>query len=293
MSPIAPFFSDWLYLRLTEVVEGETLQSVHHSNFPEVDAVEINTQLEHKMALARQIVQLALLLRNRVGINVRQPLSRLLVVEASAADREIVDTMKAIILEEVNIKTIEFVENSDGIVRRTAKANFKTLGPKLGKSMKKAAELIARLSPSDVGQLTGAGTFELMVDGSSIELSKDDVEIIHNEIDDWVVAQENGVTVAIDTEITQELLSQGYAREVINRIQSLRKALDLNLTDRISISMQGSKKIIEAVSDNLQLIKNETLSRQLLFEQSKAAEAVEHFTINDETISISIELDEH
>jgi isoleucyl-tRNA synthetase len=266
---------------------------VHHSNFPEVDAVEINTQLEHKMALARQIVQLALLLRNRVGINVRQPLSRLLVVEASAADREIVDTMKAIILEEVNIKTIEFVENSDGIVRRTAKANFKTLGPKLGKSMKKAAELIARLSPSDVGQLTGAGTFELMVDGSSIELSKDDVEIIHNEIDDWVVAQENGVTVAIDTEITQELLSQGYAREVINRIQSLRKALDLNLTDRISISMQGSKKIIEAVSDNLQLIKNETLSRQLLFEQSKAAEAVEHFTINDETISISIELDEH
>jgi len=293
MSPIAPFFSDWLYLRLTEVVEGETLQSVHHSDFPEVDAAEINTHLEHKMALARQIVQLALLLRNRVGINVRQPLSRLLVVEANAADREIVDTMKAIILEEVNIKSIEFVENSDGIVRRTAKANFKTLGPKLGKRMKKVAELIAKLSPSDVGQLTNSGTFKLMVDGSAVELSKDDVEIIHNEIDDWIVAQENGVTVAIDTEITQELLSQGCAREVINRIQSLRKSLDLNLTDRISVFMQGSKKIIEAVSDNIELIKNETLSRRLLFEQSKAEEAVEHFTINDETISISIELDEH
>ncbi len=132
-----------------------------------------------------------------------------------------------------------------------------------------------------------------MVDGSAVELSKDDVEIIHNEIDDWIVAQENSVTVAIDTEITQELLSQGYAREVINRIQSLRKSLDLNLTDRISVFMQGSKKIIEAVSDNIEPIKNETLSRRLLFEQSKAEEAVEHFTINDETISISIELDEH
>ena len=292
MSPIAPFFSDWLYLRLTEVAENESLQSVHHSDFPEVEADDINTHLEHKMALARQIVQLALLLRNRVGINVRQPLARLLVVEASSADREIVDSMKAIILEEVNIKSIEFVENSDGIVSRTAKANFKTLGPKLGKNMKKAAELIAGLSPTDVGELTRSGTFELRVNGSSIELSTDDVEIIHNEIDDWVVAQENGVTVAIDTEITEELLSQGCAREVINRIQSLRKALDLNLTDRISVSMQGSETIIEAVSDNLEIIKNETLSTQLLFEQSKTKEAVEHFTINDETISISIELDE-
>ena len=292
MSPIAPFFSDWLYLRLTEVAENESLQSVHHSDFPEVDAAQINTHLEHKMALARQIVQLALLLRNRVGINVRQPLARLLVVEASSADREIVDSMKEIILEEVNIKSIEFVENSDGIVSRTAKANFKTLGPKLGKNMKKAAELIAGLSPTDVGELTSSGTFELRVNGSSIELSTDDVEIIHNEIDDWVVAQENGVTVAIDTEITQELLSQGCAREVINRIQSLRKALDLNLTDRIAISMQGSKTIIKAVSDNLEIIKNETLSTQLLFEQSKTNQAVEHFTINDETVSISIELDE-
>ncbi len=292
MSPIAPFFSDWLYLRLTEVAENESLQSVHHSDFPEVDAAQINTHLEHKMALARQIVQLALLLRNRVGINVRQPLARLLVVEASSADREVVDSMKEIILEEVNIKSIEFVENSDGIVSRTAKANFKTLGPKLGKNMKKAAELIAGLSPADVGELTSSGTFELRVNGSSIELSTDDVEIIHNEIDDWVVAQENGVTVAIDTEITQELLSQGCAREVINRIQSLRKALDLNLTDRIAISMQGSKTIIKAVSDNLEIIKNETLSTQLLFEQSKTNQAVEHFTINDETVSISIELDE-
>ena len=292
MSPIAPFFSDWMYLRLTEVAENESLQSVHHSDFPEVDAAQINTHLEHKMALARQIVQLALLLRNRVGINVRQPLARLLVVEASSADREIVDSMKEIILEEVNIKSIEFVENSDGIVSRTAKANFKTLGPKLGKNMKKAAELIAGLSPAAVGELTSSGTLELRVNGSSIELSTDDVEIIHNEIDDWVVAQENGVTVAIDTEITQELLSQGCAREVINRIQSLRKALDLNLTDRIAISMQGSKTIIKAVSDNLEIIKNETLSTQLLFEQSKTNQAVEHFTINDETVSISIELDE-
>ena len=292
MSPIAPFFSDWLYLRLTEVAENESLQSVHHSDFPEVDAAQINTHLEHRMALARQIVQLALLLRNRVGINVRQPLARLLVVEASSADREVVDSMKEIILEEVNIKSIEFVENSDGIVSRTAKANFKTLGPKLGKNMKRAAELIAGLSPTDVGELTSSGTFELRVNGSSIELSTDDVEIIHNEIDDWVVAQENGVTVAIDTEITQELLSQGCAREVINRIQSLRKALDLNLTDRIAVSMQGSKTIIKAVSDNLEIIKNETLSTQLLFEQSKTNQAVEHFTINDETVSISIELDE-
>ena len=192
----------------------------------------------------------------------------------------------------MNIKSIEFVENSDGIVSRTAKANFKTLGPKLGKNMKKAAELIAGLSPAAVGELTSSGTLELRVNGSSIELSTDDVEIIHNEIDDWVVAQENGVTVAIDTEITQELLSQGCAREVINRIQSLRKALDLNLTDRIAVSMQGSKRIIKAVSDNLEIIKNETLSTQLLFEQSKTNQAVEHFTINDETVSISIELDE-
>ncbi len=292
MSPIAPFFSEWLYLRLTEVSQSETYQSVHHSDFPRVDTADINKHLEHKMALARQIVQLVLLLRNRVSINVRQPLSRLLVIEATAADREIVESMKTIILEEVNIKSIEFVENSDGIVSRTAKANYKTLGPKLGKNMKKAAKLISELSPSDVEKLTSSGTFDLRVDGFSVELSKDDVEIIHTEVDDWIVAQENGVTVAIDTEITQELLSQGYAREVINRIQSLRKELDLNLTDRISVFVEGSKNIIEAVSSNIEIIKSETLSTQFLFESSKTKDAVEHFTINDETISISIELDE-
>ena len=192
----------------------------------------------------------------------------------------------------MNIKSIEFVENSDGIVSRTAKANYKTLGPKLGKNMKKAAKLISELSPSDVEKLTSSGTFDLRVDGFSVELSKDDVEIIHTEVDDWIVAQENGVTVAIDTEITQELLSQGYAREVINRIQSLRKELDLNLTDRISVFVEGSKNIIEAVSSNIEIIKSETLSTQFLFESSKTKDAVEHFTINDETISISIELDE-
>ncbi|MGE0485890.1 MAG: isoleucine--tRNA ligase [Gammaproteobacteria bacterium] len=291
MSPIAPFFSDWLHCRLHEVTPGQAAASVHHASFPVCDETVVQEALENRMALARQVVQLVLLLRNRSQINVRQPLARLLLVTGPEVDRAAVEQVEAIILEEVNVRAIEYVDDSSGVVRRSAKADFKKLGPRLGKQMKTVAAAIAALGDEDIRGLLRNGHIAVAVDGDVIEVGLDEVEILSEEIGDWSVAFEGGVTVALDTHIDDDLRAQGYAREVVNRIQSLRKAADFELTDRIRVEFCASEALAAAVAANRDFICNETLATAMAAASAPAGSNVETFEIGAERLVVGIARD--
>jgi len=288
MSPVAPFFSDWLFRRLHEVAPQSAPQSVHHADFPICDDAVVQPALDHRMALARQVVQLVLLLRNRSHINVRQPLSRILLVSGAQLDRASVEQVRAIILDEVNVRDIEYVDDSSGVVRRSAKADFKKLGPRLGKQMKGVAAAIAAFSDADIRELIDNGRAVVTTAEGPIEVLADEVDILSEEIGDWSVASEGGITVALDVRIDDALRAQGYAREVVNRIQSLRKALDLDLTDRIRVEYRASAALAAASADHAGFICNETLAVALGAVDSPQGALVETFTIGDEHLEIGI-----
>ncbi|MCB1749126.1 MAG: isoleucine--tRNA ligase [Gammaproteobacteria bacterium] len=291
MSPIAPFFSDWLHRRLYEVAPGRAPASVHHALFPACDERVVQADLEHRMALARQVVQLVLLLRNRSHVNVRQPLARLLLVTGPEVQRAAVEQVEDIILDEVNVRAIEYVDDSSGVVRRSAKADFKKLGPRFGKQMKAVAAAIAALDDEAIRGLLEDGRIALALDGQAAEVALDEVEILSEEIGDWSVAFEGGVTVALDTHVDDELRAQGYAREVVNRIQSLRKAADLDLTDRIRVEFTASDALAAAVAANRDFICNETLAIALAVADAPAGSNVETFEIGPERLVVGIARD--
>ncbi|MEX2480780.1 MAG: isoleucine--tRNA ligase [Gammaproteobacteria bacterium] len=288
MSPVAPFFSDWLYRRLHEVTPLEHCESVHHANFPPCDEGIVRAALEHRMALARQVVQLVLLLRNRSQINVRQPLSRLLLVTGGQLDRASVEQVRAIILDEVNVRDIEYVDDSSGVVRRSAKADFKKLGPRLGKQMKAVAAAIAAFTDADIRTLLDTGSVSIESAAGAVEVAADEVEILSEEIGDWSVAHEGGITVALDTHVDDDLRAQGYAREAVNRIQSLRKTLDLDLTDRIRVEYRASQALAAAVAAHVEFIRSETLAVAISATEAPTGALVETFPIGEERLEIGI-----
>ncbi len=290
MSPIAPFFSDWLYRRLNEVVQTQTYPSVHLSSFPAVDDAAVQSDLEHRMDLARRIVQLVLLLRNRSKINVRQPLSRLLLVTGASVDERTVERVKNIILEEVNVHAIEYVEDSSGIVKRSCKADYKKLGSRLGKRMKAAAAAIAAFDDDAIRRLLEAGSVEIEIDGERLAIAADEIEVSSEAIGDWSVAQEGAITIALDTHIDDALRSQGYAREIVRSVQSMRKARDLELTDRIRIEYHARGKLLDAMRENAEFIRNETLAIALDYAEEPTGERVEEFVIGEECLKVGIGL---
>ncbi len=288
MSPIAPFFSDWLYRRLNEVTASEPHTSVHLAAFPSCDAAVVDGALEQRMALARGIVQLVLLLRNRSQINVRQPLARMLVVTGSALDQASIARVRDIILDEVNVRAIEYIDDASGIVKRSAKADFKKLGPRLGKRMKAVAAAVAALDDADIRRLQTDGSIELDIGGEKLRVTSDEVEILSEEIGEWSVAQDGPLTVALDTHIDDELRAQGFAREVVNRIQSLRKAGDFDLTDRIRVEWQATPALATAIRANTAFIAKETLADQLIETDEAAGEQCETFDIGDERLVVGV-----
>ena len=289
ISPIAPFFSDWLYRRLmerTETAGGES--SVHHALYPVADPSLSDPGLDHRMDLARGVVQLALLLRNRSQINVRQPLARILIVLNDAVDRASVESVSNIILEEINVQEIEYVEDSSGLVRRSAKADFKKLGPRLGKRMKSVAAAIAQLDAQDIQRLATEGTLELAVGGEQVLIQRDEVEILSEEVGDWSVAQDGNLTVALDTHISEDLRAKGLAREVVNRIQSLRKSADLQLTDRIAVEFSADETLSAAITENLESICRETLAVSLVASPAPAGAFCESFLIDERAMVLGL-----
>jgi isoleucyl-tRNA synthetase len=287
MSPIAPFFSEWLYRSLNETTRMETVPSVHMADFPVADPAATQPELEHRMETARTIVTLVLLLRNKSHLNVRQPLSRVLLVVGSGIDQAVVESVKDIILDEINVRAIEYIEDSSEVVKRSAKANYKQLGSRLGKRMKGAAAVIAGLGEPEIAELLTAGSLTIDVDGGAIVLAPDDVEILSEELGDWSVAQDGRVTVALDTQLTPELLANGLSREAVNRIQTMRKTADLDLVDRIRVQYSCEGDLADAIRQHVDTICRETLALEMEYSDNPEGEHGETFDINGSQLVVS------
>ncbi|MBB6502767.1 isoleucine--tRNA ligase [Pedobacter cryoconitis] len=247
MSPVAPFFADWLYQNLT-VNKAGTEQSVHLSLWKSGDASLIDTELNERMELAQNISSMALSLRKKVSINVRQPLAKILIPVLDKNFKERVELVKDIILSETNIKDIEYISDTAGFIKKKIKPNFKALGPKVGKDMKAVAEKITGMSQEELSKFEAEGSY--IVPGTTYEILLEDVEIIAEDIPGWQVTNMGSLTVALDVTITEELKEEGLSRELINRIQNLRKELNFEVTDRITVSLQNHNLIAGAVAQN-------------------------------------------
>lgn len=263
MSPISPFFADQLYQDLERVTGKENLSSVHLSDFPVVNKKLINKDLEEKMALAQQISSLTLSLRKKVGINVRQPLNKILIPVLDEKFERQVQHVSDLILSETNIKLIEYIKDTSGIISKKIKPNFRSLGAKVGKDMKVVSGEINAMGAAEIEQLETNGTYALK--NSSHTITVDDVEITAEDVAGWQVATLGRLTVALDIQITPELKAEGLSRELINRLQNLRKESGLEVTDRINVSLTADKELQDAIEDNLSYICNEILADSLEF----------------------------
>ena len=288
MSPIAPFFGEWLHRALTEPLDANAEESVHLADFPTVEAMARDEALERRMGLAQTISSVVLALRNRVEINVRQPLPRILVVTGTDVAEADVGEVRDIILDEVNVKTIEFVDHSSEVVQRSAKPNFSALGPRLGALMKPVNQAVRQLDDDAINTYLETGSLALEVEGKTVELGEGDLEIQSEGIAGWEVGQQAGVTVALDTQISDELLAEGLARESVKRIQNLRKDADFDVTDRIAVAYHGSEQISQSITRYADWIRNETLALELHEANQPAGEAVATFEIGDETLTVAV-----
>ena len=262
-APIAPFFMDRLYLDLNAVTKKEGFESVHLAEFPVADESAIDKSLERKMENAQTISSLVLSLRAKEKIKVRQPLQKIMIPVSSQQEKDEIEAIADLIKYEVNIKEIELLEDASDILVKQIKPNFKTLGPRFGKDMKLIANAVNSFSSEDINKMEQNRSFDLDINGKNITLGLDDVEITSQDIEGWLVANEGLLTVALDVTINEDLRKEGIARELVNRIQNLRKDSGFEVTDRIDVQLQNHADITAAVSDNEAYIKMETLTSDL------------------------------
>ena len=262
-APIAPFFMDRLYLDLNLVTNKESFESVHLANFPSPDRSLINKDLERKMGQAQTISSLVLSLRAKEKIKVRQPLQKIMIPVNSPAQREEILAISDLVKHEVNVKEVELLEDASDILVKQIKPNFKVLGPRFGKDMKLIANSIQKLQANDIKQIEEKGVLDIEINGKSIRLQLDDVEITSQDIEGWLVANQGAMTVALDVTISEPLRAEGIARELVNRIQNLRKDSGFEVTDRIEVFLQADENIENAIKLNLEYIKIETLTDEL------------------------------
>ena len=265
-APIAPFFMDKLYLDLASVCDPNVKESVHLAQFPEANSAVIDTHLERKMQLAQNTCSLVLSIRQKEKLKVRQPLQKIMVPISAAVKAADLKAVSSLILSEVNVKELEILEDSSDILVKQIKPNFKTLGPKFGPKMKAVAAAIQSLTSKDINQIEQNGTIELQIDGNKIALELSDVEISSQDIEGWLVASSGPLTVALDATLSPALKAEGIARELVNRIQNLRKDSGFEVTDKIVIKFLKDPFIDSALLDNLEYIKTETLATEILVE---------------------------
>jgi len=262
-APIAPFFMDKLYMDLNAVTKKEGFESVHLADFPDSNKSYIDASLERKMEQAQTISSLVLSLRAKEKIKVRQPLQKIMIPVNNAQQKEDILAVSDLIKHEVNIKEIELLEDASEILVKQIKPNFKTLGPRFGKDMKAIAGIVINFTSEDINKIEQNGCLEVAVNGKNITLERTDVEITSQDIEGWLVANEGSLTVALDVTITDDLHKEGIARELVNRIQNLRKDSGFEVTDRIDVQLQKDDYIIKAVNKNIAYIKAETLTEEL------------------------------
>lgn len=266
MSPIAPFFSDWLYQNLTEILPAAAKsESVHLTILPEADLSLVDNALNERMELAQNISSMVLSLRKKMGINVRQPLAKVLIPVLDDNFKDKVELVKDLILSETNIKEISYITDAAGFIKKKVKPNFKALGAKVGKDMKLVTEVINNISQEALAKFEKEGSFSIPDTSYSILLS--DVEIIAEDIPGWQVTNMGSLTVALDVNITTELKQEGLSRELVNRVQNLRKEMDFEVTDRITVSLQQDNLITPAVLQNKQYICTEILADDILLSE--------------------------
>jgi len=264
-APVAPFYMDKLYKDLTAATQKETFESVHLANFPVSDASFIDKALERKMENAQTISSLVLSLRAKEKIKVRQPLQKIMIPVLDAAQKEEILAVSELIKSEVNVKEIELLDDASGVLVKQIKPNFKTLGPKFGRDMKLIAAKIQQFTQEDIIKIEKEGKISFEINGKMITLDASDVQISSKDIEGWLVANANGITVALDVTITDNLRKEGMARELVNRIQNGRKDTGLEVTDKIKLTIQRVDDLEAAVNANKSYIMSETLTEELVF----------------------------
>jgi isoleucyl-tRNA synthetase len=279
MSPIAPFYSDKLFGDLNSVTGRDKSESVHLSEMPVADKDAIDIDLEERMAIAQKATSLILSIRKKEKHRVRQPLAKVMIPILDEKFERQLKSVEGLILSEVNVKELEYLKETAGIIEKSIKANFKTLGPKYGKQMKQIAGAISQMNQTDISAFESAGMYVLSIDGGTVTISLEDADIMSKDIPGWAVASEAGITVALDLTLTDELEEEGLARELVNRIQNLRKDKGLEVTDRINLTILNQANINKAVTNNLKYICDETL-----------AENLELVSILDSPESVEVEL---
>ncbi|MDY6799979.1 MAG: isoleucine--tRNA ligase [Bacteroidota bacterium] len=263
MAPIAPFFADQLFTDLNAVTEKDSTESVHIADFPKHNEQYIDLALEERMDIAQRVSSMILALRRKVNIKVRQPLSKIMIPLLDASLKDKFEAVRNLVLSEVNVKEVEYITDTKGILVKKIKPNFKTLGPKYGKLMKHISKAIAQMSQEDIAQLEREEQFTIIAGDEQIALSLADVEISSEDIPGWLVANDGKLTVALDVNITDELREEGIAREFINRIQNLRKESNFDVTDKIKVEIKKHDLIDRAIEKHKGYIGTQTLARSV------------------------------
>ena len=292
MAPFAPFIAEKIWLDLKSVGGNAKAESVHLADWPVTDESCIDSALEERMKKAQIITSLVRTMREKATIKVRQPLRRILLAAAEPGSRAAYELVSDIIREEVNVQKIEYVEDEEGsVISKKAKPNFKTLGPRFGKEMKALAEEIRIMSHKQISRLETDGFIEIDLGGRLFKIERADVDIVHEDIEGWLVAadEEHRIMVALDTEITEELEMLGLARELVSRIQTLRKESGLEITDRIALTVAGSEKLLAAARKSESYIMDETLATAITMLPLDASQAGEAEQVNNELCRLSLE----
>ena len=263
MSPIAPFYADKLYMDLVTATGRDNVVSVHLAKFPEYNEEMIDRELEARMQMAQDVTSMVLALRRKVNIKVRQPLQCIMIPVVDEEQRAHIEAVKALIMSEVNVKDIKFVDGAAGVLVKKVKCDFKKMGPKFGKQMKAVAAAVAEMSQEAIAELEKNGSYTLQLDGTDVLVEATDVEIFSEDIPGWLVANEGKLTVALDVTVTEELRREGIARELVNRIQNIRKSSGLEITDKIKITLSKNQQTDDAVNEYKDYICNQVLGTSL------------------------------
>jgi len=263
-SPVAPFFMDNLFKDLTNVTSLNDVESVHLSDFPTYEKEIVDVSLERKMQKAQAISSMVLSLRKKEMIKVRQPLQRIMIPVLGVQDRADIEAVASLIIAEVNVKEIELIDDASGILVKNIKPNFKVLGPRFGRDMRLVAGEVQKFEQKDINKIEKDGEIAIEINGENIILTLEEVEITSQDIEGWLVANQGNLTVALDVTITDDLRKEGIARELVNRIQNLRKESGLEVTDKIKLSIKKDGIVDDAVLINENYIKNETLTNELI-----------------------------
>jgi isoleucyl-tRNA synthetase len=282
-SPIAPFYMDQLFLDLNQVSAKHAVSSVHLADFPKVNTAWIDKKLENQMELAQQACSLVLGLRKKQNIRVRQPLQKIMIPVLNKEVAENLLHVKDLILSEINVKELELLDENAGILVKSIKPNFKTIGPKYGKQMKAISELVKGFGQDDIAEIEKNNGWSGTIEGAEINLDLSDFEINAQDIPGWLVASESGLTIALDITISPELKSEGIAREIVNRVQNLRKDSGFDVVDRILIQVETTPQIQAAIEANKGYICDEVLANDILFTQLNSGAFVTEIEATEDT----------